>query len=285
MSTAELTARHVDMTAEEYHAQTEYVGHSMLKEFQESPRKYEARYINRTLAGKSSKAMDTGTVGHAAILQPHIIDTVCLEIPREALNGEGHRKGKAWTEFKTENAGRILMTAEEVGAVRAMHGAVYSNELARKLLSDPKGMTEQSIFWTCSHSGLPRKCRPDFAGSQFNVDVKTTADLSPQGFARTSARLQYHQQDEFYTDGVEALTGYRRPFVFIVVSSVPPFRCHPYQLDERSLEHARIKLDGSLTRLAECYRTGDWSDPEEKQITELSLPGWAYQQSDYELEV
>ena len=286
MSTATKTQAHiVDLTAEEYHLHIGNVSNSMVKDFQKSPRKFEGRYITETLEGKTTKEMDIGTVGHAAILEPHIIDGVCLEIPASVLNGQGHRMGKAWTEFKAEHTDRILMTEVELAKIRAMHSAVYSNELARKLLSDPAGKTEASIFWTCPLTGMPRKCRPDFLGSQFIVDVKTTAELSPQGFAKTAARFKYHQQNAFYSDGVEALTGIRLPFMFIVVPTEPPFRCHLYQLDERALLHARSTLDNDLVRLAEAYRTGDWSDPEEKQVTELALPGYVYYQSDYELEV
>ena len=39
----------------------------------------------------------------------------------------------------------------------------------------------------------------------------------------------------------------------------------------------------TLRELAKCYETGDWSDPWERQVTKLQLPGWAFFEDDYTL--
>ncbi len=198
--------KRLKLTAENYHEMTAFLSNSMAKDYDESPRLFEAKHITGTVTRKPTKLQDIGTVGHAAILEPHIIEDVCLEIPADVLNAQGHRKGKAWTEFVAENTDRILLTPTELAGVRGMFDAVYANELARKLLTS-RGETETSIFWNCELTGLPRKCRPDKLTDSFAIDVKTTSDLSPEGFARIAARFRYYQQAEFYSDGVQALRG------------------------------------------------------------------------------
>ena len=93
------------LTSEEYHA-TSDVGNSMLSTFRKSRREYHARFIAKTIESEASDPMKLGTVAHSAILEPHIIERVCLEIPAEVLSKNGAKSGKVWKEFEAENADR-----------------------------------------------------------------------------------------------------------------------------------------------------------------------------------
>lgn len=271
------------LPADKYHADHSHVSNSMLKTFTESRRKYHGLYVDGTLERESStKSMDIGTVAHAAILEPHIIDGVCLEIPADALNSQGHRKGKSWTDFRDENSDRILMTAKDLSHVRGMFDSVYKNEFARRLL-EAGGQTEASIFWECAETGLPRKCRTDYLLDGWIVDVKTTNDISPHWFSQYSARFKYHRQSQYYKDGGEAAQGERPRFILVAVCTEAPYVCCVYTFCEEADALGKAENSQALRQLAECQQSGDWREPGEKQITEIDLPRWAYTSTELEV--
>jgi exodeoxyribonuclease VIII len=261
---------HERMPAEEYHAATDWLSNSMFKDFLSDPRLFEARYINKTLPAKRSTAMDLGTVAHAAILEPHVIDGVCLEIPASALNKDGHRKGQAWSEFRDANASRILLNADEMTKVRGMFDACYRHPVARRLLL-ADGPTEQSIFWTCNLSGVQRRCRPDKIVDGWGwVNVKTTtAGVDAESFRRTVRNFRYDVGQEFYRDAGERLYGERPLHVFLVVEQEPPHLVRVYDLGEIWVSTARNLLELGLLDFAERMESGDWSTEHERTVTTL----------------
>ena len=67
-----------------------------------------------------------------------------------------------------------------------------------------------------------------------------------------------------------------RDFVFIVVCNQPPHVVRVYSLDHMASMLGKIEGETGFDGLAECYGSGDWFEPGENYITELSLPKWAY---------
>ena len=260
------------LSADQYHAATDWLSNSMFKLFLEDPRLYEAAYITKTLPHKRSTAMDLGTVAHAAILEPHIIDGVCLEIPASALNGDGHRKGSQWKDFAEQNAGRILIKPEEMKLVRGMFEACYANSKARRLLMAP-GATEASIFWTCTLSGVRRRVRPDKIVDGWGwVNLKTSSNgVDEDSFRRTVRNFGYDVGQEFYLDAADALYGSRVPHVFILVEQDPPHRVRLYELSEQWAERAGAIVDDGLRDFATRQASGDWSNECENVIQTLGV--------------
>lgn len=264
--------------AEQYHADTDWCSNSMLKVLNDSRRKFEAQFITKTLPPARSKSMDLGTVGHAAILEPHIINDVCREIPANVLNKDGHRKGAAWLEWQAANADKILMTAQEIAKVRGMFESVYRHKVARRLL-EAEGQCEASCYWECLETGVKRRCRWDKVApaSGWVVDVKTSHNVAKHAFAKTMHEYGYHQQAAFYTHAYEAeFNGETPHFAFIAVEPEPPYLCRVYTLPERAfLEGDRLVMDG-LDTLKRCLDSNDWSDPQEHEVVEIDLPKYAY---------
>lgn len=255
------------MPADEYHAETDWLSNSMFKTALEDPRLFEAQFITKTYQPGGTKAQDMGTVGHAAILEPHVIEDVCLAIPREALNADGHRKGSAWKEFKEANGHRILLNADEMRQVRGMFEACYRHPIAKRfLLSD--GPTEDSIFWTCPLSGLKRRVRPDKIVDGWGwVNVKTTtAGIDPEAFRRTMRNFRYDLGQEFYRDAMERLYGERQPHIFIVVEQNEPHRVRVYELSEAIIAIAREVLETGLLDFSRRMEQGDWSNESESKV-------------------
>lgn len=262
-----------ELLAEDYHA-TDDLSCSASKVFRRSRREFAAIHVHKTVERpRATRRMDFGTVSHAGILEPHTIDDLIVEITPDVLTSNGQRRGKAWDEFAASLNGKIPFSPAEIRAVRSMQEAAWSHPIASRLLGG-KGPVEQSIFWTCQRTGLKRKCRVDKQSGDFIVDLKTTDDVSPEAFARVAAKLDYDFQGAYYTDGVEQFTGERRHFVFIAQSVNPPYPTRVYKLNADAELAAWQDMDRTLLQIAECFDTGDWSEPGENEIVELGMPRW-----------
>lgn len=259
-----------DIPADEYHSATDWLSNSMFQTFLDDPRLYQAEFVTKELARKRTDAMDIGTVGHAAMLEPHVIEGVCLEIPARALNKDGHKKGGQWDEFKAANAERILLKPDELRLIRGMFDACYRHPVARRLLL-AEGKTEASIFWECSLSGLKRRVRPDKIVDGWGwLNVKTTtAGVDEQSFLRTVRNFRYDIGQEYYRDAGERLYGERPNHAFLVVEQQPPHRVRLYELGPRWVDNARNAVEAGLLDFAARIKSGDWSHPSENHIETL----------------
>lgn len=283
MITREITAETYEATNEEYHADHSRISNSMRKVFVDSRREYEGQFITNTLPPRNrTAALDDGYIGHAAILEPHIIESACAAIPREVLNKDGHRKGKAWTDFEEANPGKILRTKQQIEKILSWRLAVEANPATRKWL-DMKGPVEQSIRWQDPATGLWLRCRPDKRTARCIVDVKTCRDSRPIEFSKDCANFRYAEQAAFYREGVMQLTGEVLPVLFIAVSKEPPYVARAYELDAAAMQFAEECVRKSLEDLAYCYGADDWREPGEEEVMELSLPNWAFFRNQWEV--
>src|SRR5690606_21446397 len=124
------------------------------------------------------------------------------------------------------NAGKILVKRDVWIQARKMADAVLRQPLARRLLT-AEGPVETPINWTCTYSGLERRCMPDkladVNGTLWLVDLKTTADTSAYKFKKSCESFGYHRQIEFYSQGIDVVYGYRpHAHVFIIVGKEAP---------------------------------------------------------------
>lgn len=274
-----------------YHADHSRVSNSMLSVFLDPDggrRKYEAYYVTHECEPPSFEAADLGTLVHAMVLEPDSVASVAAVIPEDCLTAAGaiNSRGAAYKQFSSENAGKLIVKRDTWVQASKMADAVLRQPLARRLLT-ADGPVETPINWTCTYSGLERRCMPDklamVNGTLWLVDLKTTADTSEAAFAKSCANYGYHRQVEFYSDGIEAVHG-RRPerHAFVIVGKEPPHICRIYTLldDETGAGNinertAKIEMETGLMDLARCYATGDWRQPGEDEIVGIYLPRYA----------
>ena len=258
------------LTKDEYHAREEY-SNSKLSCFAKSPRRYHAQFIAKTIPPPAGKALDMGTVGHAAILEPHIIGTTCVRIPKEVLNADGHKRGKAWLEYQEAMGDTILLSDADYADVLGMFEAVYSNEYAASFLRSP-GFPEANIIWEAE--GAACRSRVDRLLPDYVVDIKTTRDASPRAFERSIAEYRYHQQAAFYLDAAKHHDGKERKFIFIAVESTAPYRVGVHQIASGSVAAGRATYLDCIKQIQQRTRTGEWNDWFERRINMVSLPTW-----------
>ena len=178
----------------------------------------------------------------------------------------------SWTEA---NQHRTILSQDAWDQLMAMRDAVMAHPAARALLTAKPGVAERSVYWIDSATGELCRCRPDFwREDDIVVDVKTTDDASPEGFAKSIANWRYDVQDPFYRDGIKAATGRDvRGFVFLAVEKKAPHAVGVYVLDPESIALGRAQYRADLNRYAECNAADQWPGYGDK-IQTISLPAW-----------
>lgn len=184
-----------------------------------------------------------------------------------------------WSDVQAEwmknNGHRTVLTAEQWDQLHRMRDAVMAHPAANALLTSAPGKAEQSVYWVDAETGVLCRCRPDYWREDgVLVDLKTTDDASPEGFAKSIANWRYDVQAPFYMDGVKAVTGRDAlAFVFIAVEKKPPCAVGVYVLDSDSIQLGRAQYRADLHTFAACQATGNWPGYGDK-IQTISVPGW-----------
>ena len=120
------------------------------------------------------------------------------------------------------------------------------------------------------------KCRPDWLiHSVAIVDVKSTNDASPAGFARAVANYEYHMASAWYLDGVRRCLGETSPdaFLFAAFEKEAPHAVAFYNADPEMIAIGRNVYKSRLRLYADCLKNNSWPGYP-ASITNLSLPAW-----------
>lgn len=215
-------------------------------------------------------AYDLGSVAHALILGK---GTQIVEVVADDW------RSKAAKDLRDEARadGKVALLTKDLSRARAMADAVHADPIASRVLT---GITpELTLAWHDPDTGLWGRAMtdgwtpPDIAVPRI-VDVKTTEDPAPRGFAKSVASYAYHQQAAHYSDGYHALTGVWPAFLFVAVGKQPPHFVYVYQLDDAAMAAGFEANRAAWDVWRQCRETGEWPAGND-QIHTLSLPRWA----------
>jgi exodeoxyribonuclease VIII len=264
---APTTIRH-DLTNAEYHA-SPAISKSGLDLIRRAPYLYAYRRENPQ---EQTPAMRLGTLTHTVVLEPDLFERETAVRP-EGIDRRTSAGKADWAAFELEAEGREIVTNEEGAKLAAIRDAVRSHPAAAKALAGSP-MIEQSIFWDADD--IACRCRPDCVTEKgVIVDLKTTRDASPDGFAKSVAQYRYHVQAAFYSDGYRAAFGEApRGFVFIAVETEPPYLVAVYVASETMTSRGRIEYQTDLDTFRECLASDCWPGYSSSPLT-LDLPKWA----------
>lgn len=92
------------------------------------------------------------------------------------------------------------------------------------------------------------------------LDLKSTRDGSPEGFAKEIARYGYHLQAALYRHGYQLASGEKspRPYYLLAVENEPPYVPQLYRLGDGLLAFAHSKVVEMFDLLAFCRREKKW---------------------------
>ena len=239
-----------NLSAADYYA-AEAISNSGLSAIARSPVHF--RYGQKI----DTPAMQQGRAIHTAVLEP--------EIFRETYALAQGRRNKS--------TDKIELTALEWETCKGITDAIGRHPTCQKLFAE--GAPEESIFWHDPDSLLLCKGRPDWThygigadSRPYLLDLKTTKDASPAGFARAVENYRYHVQAAFYLDGWRAATGrWCDEFIFIAIEKEPPYAIGLYRLPEWKIEEGRNLYHRALATYEWCRDHDEWPSYSEDIIT------------------
>lgn len=243
------------------------VSNSDLREFERSPRHYLTRKQN---AQKEPTAeQELGKYLHMAVLET---DRFTKSVIAEPVDYDGRKK--RWKDWRLDHQDKEIITHDQAVKIVGMTTAILSHSTCKKILT--KGRSEVCAFAEFVLGGrVLRKCKIDWLPDEGNavVDLKTTADASPEEFSDSIGNWKYHRQAAYYLDICRDLGMDRQAFVFIAVEKEPPYAVALYNLDAEDIGRGRVSYINLLQKFMECQEKNDWpAYPQEIQT--INLPKW-----------
>ena len=275
--------RHDDLAEQEYR-RIAAMSYSGAKVMLRSP----LHYITNIRTPKPPTIeMQGGTATHLALMEParFASEVVVLpdDAPRRPTSVQINAKKPSpetleaihwWFQWDAGTEGKIVLTREHAARVQRMIDAVQSHPAARAWLTD--GRYEVSLQWVDGKFAVPCKARIDWLRTDgVFVDVKTSADASPDGFSRSAASLYYHMQAAAYFSGSEHVLDRTPPaWVWVVVESDEPHGVACYVAESPAILAGLRLWDRALERYRDALEAGAWSG---YPITTnpLRFPKWA----------
>ncbi len=249
------------LPAADYHAHPA-VSKSVLDKIAKSP--LHARAYLDGERDEPTPAMNFGTALHACALEPELFNDTYAVFEGDRRTKDGKARYEA-----IQASGATIISAADFDAITAMVEQIRHHPVAAALLQD--GIAEASVFWKHPPTGLECKCRPDWWNREAGmvVDLKTTEDASPAGFARSVAAYRYHVQAAHYSIGTKASR-----FVFIAIEKKAPYAVAVYELDNEAMALGHKLRDRDLEVFSSCQEFNAWPGyPAEIQT--ITMPKWA----------
>jgi hypothetical protein len=247
--------------------------HSSLELFRESPAKYAAIRVHRTMnADPPTPAMKVGSALHALLFE---YDSECKFAVARKLPPKS--RAALWVDPLKAQHAKTSLTQAQANLLWGMFVAIANEPDAWNLLVEQDGLNER-IFTGLDATGKPiLKCKPDrLLKNGLVVDLKTVdGPVDPSSWSRCLAKWGYHRQAAFYLDVLELAGQKADKFIFVAVSKDPPHEIGIYLIDEESVEQGRRENKELLERLAECRRTGIWKHEWQGKVLTAGVPRWA----------
>ncbi len=171
------------------------------------------------------------------------------------------------------DAGKVPLLVADYERALAVQSAVMAHPVTGAIFARA-GEAEQSLYWIDDETGITCRGRIDWLLPNAIVDVKTAANAAPGKWSRNLVDFGYALQAAWYSDGLEAITGERLPFVHVVVEKEPPYLVAVYQVDHDALVYGADRAAEARRLYAECESNDDWPGYS-PDIELVSLPAWA----------
>lgn len=248
---------------------------SQVKRLRKSPFHFHALQTPTAPPKAPTPGMMNGTLVHCALLEPNEFDS------RYVVGPDVSKNSRDWKTFMAERAGLDVITQVQRDAAFAQAAALAAlPDIAALMVG---GQAEVSAYWLEDELEQPVlcRCRPDyvapvaFGTGAVLIDVKTTTDASPEGFAKACANFDYHLQADWYCRGYARAAGLDvHGMVFAVVESEFPYAAATYMLSDRALIAARRENQEALQTYMRCRASQSWPGyPQGIQV--IDLPPWA----------
>lgn len=239
----------------EYHAPKDELSSTGAKLLLESPAKFKHQVIGGNRVHRAS--YDLGTAVHTRVLG---VGEQFITYPEEHLT----KSGNASTSIKTISwaneqraSGKVILSPADATVSAAMAEAVLTHPLAKKLF-EREGHSEVSVF--DDSYDIKRRGRFDYLPDEggIAVDLKTTMDASPAGFARSAGKFKYHVQRGHYLDILKRSTGRELDMLFVTVEKEAPYLVAVHKLNDQFAEMGEVEALDAAGIYRRCMESGEW---------------------------
>lgn len=245
---------------------------SGMKHLEQSPAHY--RWSLDHPDEEESDALRIGRLAHTAILEP---EKFAAQASVFATRPDGMKfntkEGKAWKKVQTD-IGKVVVEVEEHAILFGSVERIRQHPTASRMIGDPNGQAEVTLV--SELEGVPVKARLDWLPSGDTiVDLKTTIDASPRGFAKTIDDRAYHRQAALYFDIARSVGLPIEHFCFLALEKSAPFEMGCYILAPEAISQGRSEYLKLLKTFADCRHANKW--PGYSQALEpISIPAWRF---------
>lgn len=253
---------HDNVPEADYHADRNSLSVSGAKTLLKAPALYKHQLDNPVRRdvfdfGSAAHALVLGVGDPIAVIDAPTWQTKAAKEAREAARANGETP--------------LLVADYE--RVQEMADALASHTFAMSLLSG--GKPEVSAYAVDEPTGVMRRCRFDYLRPGIGVDYKSTADASPDGFARSVVNFGYDMQAAWYTDLADDLGHTLDAFAFVAQEKTAPYIVEVYELPLDLIVRGRTRNYRALERFRDCTETGIWPGYTGRDFTTLPAPRWA----------
>lgn len=214
------------------------------------------------------REFDFGHAAHAKVLG--------VGAPVEVIDAVDWRTKAAKEAADLARAGgKVPLLRHEAAQVDGMAAALLEHPIASALLAADGGVAEQSLYWRDEQHGVLRRARLDWLAGRVIADYKTCQSAEPAAVSKAMASYGYHQQADWYREGVTQLGLAEDPlFVLIFQEKTAPYVVTVVEPDAEALRIGRARNERALRIYAECVATDTWPGYA-GDIELISLPKWA----------
>ena len=211
---------------------------------------------------ESSKAMDLGTLIHAATLEPETVEGLIAISPYAEFRTKEAREWKA----AQVDSRKIVTSQDEIDKALSIAETVTDDYLAK---FGAKYKTEVAVFGKIGVTEIKGLIDIVPDGLDCLLDLKTTGDVgSLESIQRTIVNRGHHWQAALYLDLWNAATGEsRNRFVFCFVETEAPHETAWVELSENLLELGRDGYMNAVAKWQKCVATDHWP----KKIEEIAM--------------
>ena len=185
-------------------------------------------------------------------------------------------------------AGAVPLLPHEYDQVEEMAAVLRAHRTAAALLGGAMQF-ELTLVWQDVQTGVMCRARIDCLTRAANgriliVDYKTARSSRPDDIRKAVHERGYHQQTDWYSDGVMELGIAQNPLPLLIFQEkTPPYVVTVAQIPQSAMDIAAVKNRAALELYAECTRTGHWPGYAE-DVVMAPLPPYAERQFQEELD-
>jgi len=246
------------MSNKDYHALPQW-SRSQLVDYIESPELFFGRYVSQEIERKqATPAMDFGILVDEFLTEgklpdPEIPRDVAI-IPQGVLSKSGSRAGKTYKDWMAENVkpDQESKTPKQCQEYREIQGRKASvcmriqEQIGRHRLAANLLLQGERIFQGSLVDGVMRS-RPDLIRpGHCIVDVKTSASVHEEHFARQSLSFGYDIQAAMASDLWYVLKAEMLTVVFVVIHNEPPYEIATYEFDSAFMDYGRQRYQQAV---------------------------------------